>query len=262
MRIVEWNDFLKHGLPVDAGRTAMTIGVFDGMHRGHKTLIERIIHNEYNFLPVIITFRHNLKNTGNISSFRQRIDFFDSLGAAVAIVADLTESFRSMSGAEFLCILREQCKMGLLAVGSNFKCGHNQDTNALKIREINAGFNIPTEIVEVLTEDGLPIGSSRIRAAVINGEIKLAQSMLGHPFTLDIRNAAIQKNDAELFLRIIIPENVMPPRGKYTALLHCAGSGRKEKTEIQIRENVIEIPLNRECGFCECDFIEFMDPVI
>jgi len=258
MRVLEWNKFLDEGLPDGANNAAMTVGVFDGIHRGHKSLIERVIHHDECFVPVIITFRHNLKNQfREITSIRQKIEIFESIGAAITVVADLSESFRSMNGTEFLRLLRERCKMGFLAVGKNFRCGFRQDTDAEKIMEINAGFSIPTEILEVLSDEGLPISSSRIRMAISEGKLKSAETMLGRPFILDLRDIAAEKSGAQTIYDMSLSGRALPPGGRYSAKLLGGKNNNGIKTDIEIENGIIRIPAAAEFDFTEFGLIEF-----
>ena len=89
MQIIEWEQFLKNGLPLGQKLSSMTAGVFDGVHRGHQALIKRIV--SYNStdnpagylpgympgcLPVVVTFRENYKTeecSADILSFPQKM---------------------------------------------------------------------------------------------------------------------------------------------------------------------------------------------
>ena len=243
----------------------MSVGVFDGVHRGHQALIKRILDHDKSFLPVIITFRQNHKNSrpvylGDITSFRQKIAIFEEMGVAVTVIADLSESFRRLSGAEFFRLLWERGKMGFLAVGSNFRCGYKQDTDASVIQKLHNGKEIPSEIVETLTEDGETISSNRIRQTIHNGKLREAVSMLGRPFTIDLSAADIDEpenlND-DLICHSSNLGYVLPPPGKYGVKLHEKNSGSKQ-TEILIEKGFIRIPplldLKGGRGFC----LEFM----
>ncbi|MCL2479986.1 MAG: FAD synthetase family protein [Treponema sp.] len=232
MQVIEWGAFLEKGLPGGYAFSAITVGVFDGVHRGHQVLIDRVVHYSEQALPVIITFRQNLMKgasgrksayPGDISSFEQKINLFAQMGAAITVAADLTESFRSMSGTQFLQILQGQGRMGFLAVGTNFRCGYRQDTDAAKLQEINSAGNIPTEIIRVLNEEGAPISSSRTRKAICRGDLAEAQAMLGRPYILDTRGMDYRSGKSAagvVFLDIQCPGRVLPPSGSYQVLLH------------------------------------------
>ena len=188
MTVIEWPDFLENGLPLGDKFSSMTIGVFDGVHRGHQALIERVVSRNDINVPVVITFRQNHKGdtfADNIQTFREKTEIFDSLGVKIAVVVDFTESFRRMAGSEFLEILVKHGKIGFLAVGANFRCGYGLDTDAAAIQKFLASRNIPAEIVPEVMEDSSPISSSRIRSAIASGNLPLAQAMLGRPYTID-----------------------------------------------------------------------------
>ena len=251
MRILEWNEFSKGSSLFGQKDTSITVGIFDGVHRGHAALIERIIHHDKNLVPVIVTFRQNhKKRPADISGFTQKIECFENLGVQITVIADLTEEFRMMNGSEFLKVLRETGRMKFLAVGGNFRCGFNQDTDAAKIREINSAAGIPTEIVEVMTEEGVPISSSRIRNAIIHGQLNDAVIMLGHPFVLDLRDIKfeVDKHEEALF-DIAGAGRTLPGPGTYMVMLR--GKTDVKKASAQIAEGKLRIPC------VKTEFVEF-----
>nr|AGS53012.1 riboflavin kinase / FMN adenylyltransferase [uncultured bacterium contig00031] len=212
MQIIDWSRFLKKGLlPENKQLTgglptgsqlvsSMTVGVFDGVHRGHQALIRRVVSynannmpdpgegcsTENTFVPVVVTFRENHKSkraTDNILSFRQKIAMFENLGIKITIVIDFTETFRHMTGLEFLEKLYKHANIGFFAVGSRFRCGYQQDTGAQEIGDFFTSRNIPVEIIPEVMEGSLPISSSRIRRAITDRDFPLAETMLGYQLT-------------------------------------------------------------------------------
>ena len=183
MHLIKWQQFLETGLPLNDKPASVTIGVFDGVHRGHRALIERVVSHNTEYVPVVFTFRENHK-TGSreqedIQSFKERLTVFERLGIQITVVIDFTEEFRRMPGIEFLRILLEHGKVGFFAVGSGFRCGYQLDTDATAIERFFALRSIPVEIVPQVMEGELPISSSRIRAAIADGDTLKAQAMLG-----------------------------------------------------------------------------------
>lgn len=159
----------------------MTVGIFDGVHRGHQALIERIL--SCNYISVVVTFRQNHKTENNklknILTFRQRLKKLKSLGVQKIVVLDFTEELRQMDGIAFLEFLLKQYNIGFFAIGSDFRCGYQLSTNAQAIQEFFASRNIPVEIVPPIMEGDLPISSSRIRSAIAEGDTISAEKMLG-----------------------------------------------------------------------------------
>ena len=181
MQVIEWPQFRINGLPSGQKKASVTIGVFDGVHRGHQALIQSVVSHNVNEMPVVITFRENHKgknHTDNIQTFEERLAMLESLGVEITVAIDFTESFRRISGLEFLEILLNHINIGFFAVGSNFRCGYQLDTDAAAIQKFFALHNIPVEIIPEVMEGSMPISSSRIRAAIAAGDFPLAEAML------------------------------------------------------------------------------------
>jgi cytidyltransferase-like protein len=183
--LIEWTEFIEKGLPTGEKKASVTIGVFDGVHRGHRALIERIVSHNAGNIPVVITFRENHKTINNepkdIQTFEQRTNILEKLGIQITIVVDFDEAFRQMHGIDFLTILLKYCNIGFFAVGSAFRCGYQLDTDAAAIQKFFTSHGIPVEIIPEITEDSLPISSSRIRAAIAAGDFRIAETMIGRP---------------------------------------------------------------------------------
>jgi len=180
MQIIDWDHFIKNGINIKE-KASMTIGIFDGVHRGHQALIERVVSHNKDFIPAVVTFRENHKtgSRDDIQSFQERLAAFEKFGVQIVIVIDFTDEFKKMPGKDFLETLLKHGNTGFFAVGTNFRCGCNLDTDAEKIKNFFTSQKISAEIVPEVLESGLPISSSRIRAAIAAGDMELAERMLG-----------------------------------------------------------------------------------
>jgi riboflavin kinase/FMN adenylyltransferase len=246
----------------------MTIGVFDGVHRGHRALIERVVRHDGRSVPVIITFRRNHKKAGgDILSFRQKTALIESLGAALILVIDFSESFRRLPGLEFIRLLEEHGNMGFLAVGSNFHCGYRLDADAPAIQRMNALRGVPTDIVEALTEGSGPISSSRIRASIAGGGLREAAAMLGRNYTADVSGALVPSGGPGLAWDIASRGRILPPPGRYPVLLHGkngpSGAGQSSlPAEALVEPGIIRIPpgFAEKSGGADWEYVEFLSP--
>jgi len=228
MQVIEWSQFIEEALPLGGNPSAITVGVFDGVHRGHKVLIEQVVSQKKHATPIVVCFKqsHYKKKImdrqdypGDILTFRQKMAVFESLGISITVVIEFSESFRQTSGAAFLQTLREHGKMNYMAVGSNFRCGYKLDTDALSIQKINAEFDILTCIVKSLAEGNQPISSSLIRAAIAQGKLDEASAMLGRPFIVDLFGASVSHTAFGAAYDINGRGGILPPPGRYQVLL-------------------------------------------
>ena len=186
MRKINWDELAVPGL-TGGKKTALTIGVFDGLHRGHRLLIEKIIAKAPDLLPAVVTFRKNPKPLNSLQkdivSFEEKMALLAGFGTALCVIIDFSEQFSKISGRVFLETLNRYLCPAYIALGANFHCGYRRDTDAEGFSAIAKTLGIETEIAPPVLEGGLPISSSRIRAALEAGRIEEAALFLGRPIT-------------------------------------------------------------------------------
>ncbi|MDR0375275.1 MAG: FAD synthetase family protein [Treponema sp.] len=190
MQTLDWDDFIN-GVASDASVTgaanppsAMTIGVFDGVHRGHQSLIRKVV--EHGSCPTVITFRENPKQTlapqtyaGDIITLHEKLIIFERMGVKKTILIDFSDDFRCLKGREFIEVLIYQGNLRFLVVGYNFRCGCCLDTDAQAVKSITAEHGVACEVVEPIMFRGERVSSSRIRAALRAGDWVKAAAFLG-----------------------------------------------------------------------------------
>jgi riboflavin kinase/FMN adenylyltransferase len=175
---------------------AVTVGVFDGVHLGHQSLIRRICEplpeprtpNPEPSLPTVVTFRENpMKSlnsagfTGDIYNLDQKLGLLESLGVKLTVLIDFSEEISKMNGRDFIDLLLGSQPVTLLALGGNFRCGHDQDTGVGEIRSFAKAHGVETWVAPPVMDEGKPISSNRIRQALAAGRLEEAQRMLGRP---------------------------------------------------------------------------------
>ena len=235
LRIIEWTDFLKTAFLQEP--SAMTIGVFDGIHLGHRELIKQIVSRGPN--PTIVTFRENPKKIvsrdsyeGDIFSLKQKLAIFEQLGVSRVILIDFSENFSKLSGRDFLDLLEDRGKMVFLAIGSNFRCGYQTDTAADGIVEINRRKGIPTEVVPPVERASVfgsgPVSSSKVRFAIISGDLKSAAVLMRRNFELDLSDinaACLVREDLQGLVYDLRPvHRIVPLAGQYPVRLYPGGT--------------------------------------
>jgi riboflavin kinase/FMN adenylyltransferase len=213
MQIISWGELLENGFRASGtAGLAITTGVFDGVHRGHRELLKRVCAQPA--LPpadsgftdgftgigfpriesAAVTFRQNprrvlfpQKTTQDITTLDEKLALLEGAGLNYCILIDFTPEFAAMTGEEFIGVLLEKAGMRYMAVGQDFHCGSNR-MNAARIKqfvETGGASRIPyggrrVEIIPPVMDGGLPVSSSRIRAALAAGDCALAERLLGH----------------------------------------------------------------------------------
>jgi FAD synthase len=219
MKVLSWEDLEDGKL---SGRSfAATIGVFDGLHIGHRELVSRILGKE-GLESLVLTFRENPKRIlspstfhGELSTLDQKLELIESMGADICALIDFSGDFSKLPGRQFLSMLGKSGDFRFLAVGSDFRCGRGLDTDAVGIRSFCKEHSIGIELIQAVRWAGHPVSSSRIRKAVLDGRLEDAASMLDRFYEIDLRGASLSSAG-----RIATKgAQVRPPSGIYEASL-------------------------------------------
>jgi riboflavin kinase/FMN adenylyltransferase len=174
-------------------RPVVTVGIFDGVHKGHKYIIEKLfeISKIMNGSPVIVTLwphpRHILNNNSSetrlITTFEEKIKILSGLGVENLIVKDFTPELSRMTACEFIeKVLAGEIGIRHLVMGYNHRFGSDREGDIRKIRNCAEKFSITVEQLEQYSDGEKEISSSEIRKALRKGDVKSAGNMLGHHF--------------------------------------------------------------------------------
>jgi riboflavin kinase/FMN adenylyltransferase len=185
MQVISWEEFISP--PPIPHPLAVTIGVFDGVHKGHQSLIQRICAS-VPYTPAVITFRQNPLKTlkpdafaGDIISLEQKLSFFEALGVQQTVLIDFSERFSKINGRDFIDLLLGCRPVKLIAMGRNFRCGCQLDTGAEEIRNLAGARGLEVWVAPPVMDEGQPVSSSRIRQALAAGRRAEAERLLGRP---------------------------------------------------------------------------------
>lgn len=172
---------------------AVTIGVFDGVHRGHQALIGRLsalaadrglAAGVVTLHPAPITVIRPDVRIMYITSLEERIDLLRALGVDSVGPLTFTSELAQVSAADFVSTMRETLDMRLLVGGPDISIGRAREGNAAWLAENAPAHGFKVEIVRFLDDDGVKVGSSGIREAVARGDVATAAELLGRPFSL------------------------------------------------------------------------------
>ena len=189
MHIIHWHK--EYRAPFD--RTVLAIGNFDGVHRGHTSILERVVERakRENAVPAILTFHPHPRKIFSgeepllITDFDERMRLIEDRGIAAAFLVGEDRAFYRMSPRDFSRrVLRESLSVVHVFVGYDFSFGKNRtgDFDELKAQGDRLGFTV--EKVEAVTVDGTPVSSTEIRRLIGDGAVDRAAQLLGRRYTM------------------------------------------------------------------------------
>jgi len=166
--------------------TAVALGFFDGVHLGHRAVITAAVKS--GFIPVVFTFaQHPRAFFGDapelISDLDDRLSCFEQLGVEVAVAVKFAD-FAEMSATEFYAVLRNKLNMSAAFYGYNYRFGKGQEGGEKLLAQWCEKDGIVHTRIEPVLFYGEPISSSRIRAAMNQGDVGSASQMMGRIITL------------------------------------------------------------------------------
>jgi hypothetical protein len=173
----------------------------------------------------------------------QKLRLFEQMGIALTVMIDFSEKFSKLSGKEFIDLLANRGNLRFLVIGSDFRCGYRHATGAALIRKMNLDRGIPTEVAESVTAGGERVSSSRIRAAIASGRLVEASELLGRRVEIDFAGLDEVSGSGGVYFDLACENRVMPPSGRYPALLF-GDSPQGIEVEISIEGKGVFIPLS------------------
>lgn len=225
MRVISWDSFAG-SRPLRNTRSSMTIGVFDGIHLGHRRLLDRILSTDTDE-AIVTTFRYNPRiflkphlYPGDITTLEQKLGHLRDLGVDTVILIDFSNDFSKLTGREFVMSIHRNCRLRLLVLGDNFRCGYQGATNAYDVRDILAEKSVDVDIEPPVTWKGSTLSSTRIRAAIREGEVEEAREMMQGPYVLDIASAPVERKEELKSVEKASLHQVLPPPGRYLVDIH------------------------------------------
>jgi riboflavin kinase/FMN adenylyltransferase len=172
---------------------AVAIGVFDGVHTGHRAVLTRFRDEavERGLTPGVVTFdRHPIallapdRAPKMLSTVEQRIEQFARLGAEIVAVLPFDDDMRMMDPEAFVeDILVQRLRAGLVVVGEDFRFGRDRGGDPDVLRAMGAAHGFDTQVLELVGEDE-PISSTRIRSLLADGDVGGAADLLGRRYQL------------------------------------------------------------------------------
>ncbi len=253
MTVHTWEELLQRRLAA-APPVWLTVGVFDGLHLGHRRLIAQITSGGAGTLPMVVTFsrspvviRAPEEFPGTILTFRQKVERIGSLGVEAVVVIDFSDEMSNLSGEAFVRLLRENLTIQKIVVGQNFRFGKKRISGTDDLKEMLSETGIELLATAPVLRGSSMVSSSRIRAAIRGGELAEAREMLTVPHTIDLRgiHSRPDSDGSVRFPREGIHQ-VLPPAGEYAVA--GEGPGGSRPGTCRIEDNWLTLSMENGVG--------------
>ena len=222
MTVISWEDLIREKSFLNIP-SAVAIGVFDGMHLGHKAIMKELVAFQAE-ASVVVTFRNNPqlwltgKSPGSLTTSRQRYELFKKQKVTHLVLIDFSKKFGRLTGLEFISAIQESIFIRTLIVGNDFRCGHLRDTDVSAIREMLSSSGVLVKGIDHVVLKGESISSTRIRKCVHLGEFQSINKMLGNAYEIDLGKYFDSSSEGNYFFKSNRLEQILPKFGRFKVI--------------------------------------------
>ncbi len=235
MEIIEW----IQGRVLPTGENFAALGTFDGVHRGHRAVIARMLAAANgNGRRMVITFEPYPRSLtqpeaspGRLTSFAAKVELLAEMGIDTVVCIPFTPELAAMSPVQFVReVLVRDLRLSYVAVGFNYRFGHRGSGDAATLTALGAEDGLAVEVCPPVTAGGEVVSSTAIRGALQAGRVADAARLLGYWPRLGGVVVAGYKRGRTLGFPTanlaVDPEMIRPAAGVYTVLIRRPGGAR------------------------------------
>jgi riboflavin kinase/FMN adenylyltransferase len=184
-------------VPPSLGSTVVTIGNFDGVHLGHRSMLAHVVEianklgrpaGAVTFVPHPVEVLRPGSQPRLLTGLRHKVALLGDAGMAFVCILPFTPAVAARSAEAFAReTLFDALRAEAVVVGNNFRFGHGAAGDVSLLARLGAGLGVEVHGIDLAEAGGAAVSSSRIRAAVAAGDVTMAAEMLGRPFLLEGR---------------------------------------------------------------------------
>jgi len=226
-------------VPADFGPCALTIGNFDGVHFGHRSILKQVVAlaSARGWKPAVLTFDPHPtqvvapdRTPVLLTSPAHRAELMEEEGIAEVLILPFTSEVARLSPEDFVRqLLVERLRVRAVLVGDNFCFGYRQSGNVQLLMQLGAQMGFETDIVPAVNWRGRMVSSSSIRALVRSGRVSLAGRMLQHSYALDgavVEGRGVGSKQTVPTLNLAPDAGLVPAAGVYVTRAYDLAGGR------------------------------------
>jgi len=233
-------------LHTPAGDSVLTIGVFDGVHRGHRHLLSRLTSEaeRHGLTSVVITFADHPRGVLHpdaapmlLTTVDERVALLGETGVDLVIPVSFDKALSTLTAREFAVLLKEHVHMTGLIVGPDFAMGHRREGDGTTLAALGQEMGFFVEMIEPLRSgEGPAVKSTSIREAIAEGDMARAAVMLGREYSLTgtvVKGHGRGSGLGFATANLSVPKDAMMPRdGIYAAWARVEGERYMAATSI------------------------------
>lgn len=214
--------------------TALSLGKFDGVHRGHEALIEHLLEKKKEGLKaVVFTFDippKKLTENNNyrvLSTNKEKQEILKERGIDYLLECPFTKEVMCMEPEAFVVWIVKSLHVKSMVVGSDFRFGHNRKGDHILLEKLSATYGYTLRVVDKIQYEGRDISSTFVREQIIKGNMEKANDLLGYPFF--VKSEVIHGRQLGRTLGIptinmeLVAEKLLPPKGVYATAVEIGG---------------------------------------
>ncbi len=171
--------------------SVVTIGNFDGVHRGHQMLLKQIKQKSVAlgvpcmlvcFEPQPKEYFDEFNAPARLTRFREKVHLLEQYGVDVVLCMKFNERTRSMQPREFVTMLAEQIQVKALFVGDDFRFGEGRQGSFQTLQSAGEEFGFEVSNLRTMTHENDRVSSTLVRELLAKGDFDGAEQLLGHPY--------------------------------------------------------------------------------
>jgi len=225
--------------------TLLTIGVFDGVHLGHKYLLSQLTKQakEQDLISGVVTFDrhpHEVLSPQSklpfLTDLTQRIDLLKNEGIDAIFTLPFTRELAQLGAHQFVNLLKKYLRMRGMVIGADFALGQNREANADVLRSLGQGMKFSVTVIPPVMINGEVVSSTAIRNALADGDMKKVLNLVGRPFSLNGRVTSGAGRGVGLGFPTanldIDPRQALPAEGVYATWAYIDAQAYQSMTNI------------------------------
>jgi riboflavin kinase/FMN adenylyltransferase len=225
--------------------TIVTIGVFDGVHLGHKELISELLKQagEKNLFSAVVTFRQHPEDMLSsktklpyLTDIKTRITLLKNEGIDIIVPLSFTKELAGLDARRFIGLLQEHLRMRGMVIGSDFALGKAREGDKDNLRRLGKELGFSVTVVPPLEIAGEVVSSTTIRKAMAEGNMEKVRKLTGRYFSLHGKVVTgAGRGEGLGFPTANLNVNsgqALPPDGVYAGLAHINGEIYQTMTNI------------------------------